>query len=82
MSIEDLSETLDGQLMKRMFPKRNLEDIYILCMRILKKSIKESYRLGNLDEAIFLTRTKCPVVLPSTMKLKKMEQRGKNWIGK
>lgn len=47
MNIEavDLSEVPDGKLIKRMFPKRNLGNVYELCMRISRKSIKENYML-------------------------------------
>ena len=47
MNIEavDLSEVSNGKVIKRMFLKRNSRNVYTLCMRILRKSIRESYML-------------------------------------
>lgn len=41
----DLSETSDRKPTKRKLPKRNLGNSYTLCMRILRKIIKESHVL-------------------------------------
>lgn len=76
----ELQSKTPEKLAKRIFSKRNLRNIYTLYMRILRRSIKASYILWDLEEAVFLKRMKWPTVLPSTVKPKKVGQRGENCL--
>lgn len=60
----DLSEISDGKLTKKMLPKRNLGNVYTLCMRVEKKHQGELHTMKFRGSNIFNKKEMTNCIVP------------------